>query len=71
VAVLDRVGGEVQQHLLEALAVGVDGQGAVGGGGGLDGDLPFGGQRPDEVGGLGVGLQQGDEPRHLLGQQRG
>jgi hypothetical protein len=43
--VLDGVGGEVQQHLLEPLPVGLDDPAAVPGGWDLEGDLPLGGQR--------------------------
>ena len=47
--VLDGVGGQVEQHLLEALAVGVDVEGGSSGGWGLDGHLALGGQRADQV----------------------
>ena len=52
VAVVLDVGGQVEQHLLEALAVGVDHQGRVVRGQGLDGGLALGGQRADRVDGV-------------------
>jgi hypothetical protein len=65
-AVLDGVGGQVQQHLLEPLVVGLDGPAAVARRRGLDGDPAFGGQRPDQVDGVLDDL----EHVHRLGRER-
>ena len=50
--VLDRVGGQVQQHLLEPLAVGLDGPGALRRGGRVDVRRTLRGQWPNEVDGV-------------------